>query len=81
MLLEPDTDLKVKHGVISLLKHLAQAQSNRPILGRARILQKLAACGIFGEKADAVDSVQISAIGVAKHMSNANGACLACGPR
>ncbi|KAF7793031.1 hypothetical protein EIP86_004136 [Pleurotus ostreatoroseus] len=71
-LLEPEADLKVKHGVISLLKHLAQAQNNRSILGKAGIVQKLAACNVFGEKADVVDIVQISAIGVAKHLCNTN---------
>ena len=72
-LLAPETDIKVKHGVIGLLKHLAQAQSNRPILGHAGIIQRLAGCGVFGEKADVVEIVQISAIGVAKHMCNSNG--------
>ena len=72
-LLEPETDLKVKHGVIALLKHLAQAQGNRAVLGKAGIIQRLAICNVFSEKADVLDIVQISAIGVAKHMCNGNG--------
>ncbi|KAI0336426.1 hypothetical protein GY45DRAFT_1238667 [Cubamyces sp. BRFM 1775] len=69
-LLEPDTDIKVKHGVIGLLKHLAQSQGNRAALGQAGIIQKLAASQIWGEKADMVEIVQVAAIGVAKHMCN-----------
>ena len=72
-ILEPDTDIKVKHGTIALLKHLAQANSNRAVLGKAGILNKLGACNVFSTKTDMVDIVQISAIGVAKHMCNGNG--------
>ncbi|THG97815.1 hypothetical protein EW026_g4259 [Hermanssonia centrifuga] len=71
-LLEPETDIKVKHGVIGLLKHLSQTQSNRTILGNAGIMQKLATCQIWSEKADVVEIVQVAAIGVAKHMCNSN---------
>ncbi|KAI0637070.1 hypothetical protein C8Q77DRAFT_1095851 [Trametes polyzona] len=69
-LLEPDTDIKVKHGVIGLLKHLAQSQANRAALGQAGIIQRLAASQIWSEKADMVEIIQVAAIGVAKHMCN-----------
>jgi len=71
-LLEPSTDIKVKHGIVGLLKHLAQAQSNRAVLGEANIIQRLASCQIWGEKADMAERVQVSAIGIAKYMCNAN---------
>ena len=69
-LLEPDTDLKVKHGVIGLLKHLAQSQGCRPALGQAGVIPRLGNSQIWSEKADMVELVQVSAIGVAKHMCN-----------
>ncbi|KAI0781039.1 hypothetical protein BD413DRAFT_463594 [Trametes elegans] len=69
-LLEPSTDIKVKHGVIGLLKHLAQSQGNRAALGQAGIIQRLAASQIWSEKADMVEIIQVAAIGVAKHMCN-----------
>ncbi|KAI0361987.1 hypothetical protein OH77DRAFT_1389137 [Trametes cingulata] len=69
-LLEPDTDIKVKHGVIGLLKHLAQSPGNRAALGEAGIIQKLASSQIWSDKADMVEIIQVAAIGVAKHMCN-----------
>lgn len=72
-LLEPGTDIKVKHGVVGLLKHLAQSQNNRALLGEAGVIQKLASSQVWGEKADIAELVQVSAIGVAKHMCNGNG--------
>ncbi|KAG6832376.1 hypothetical protein H0H92_002644 [Tricholoma furcatifolium] len=74
-LLSPSTDIKVKHGVIALLKHLAQGSSFtiQSALGKAGIIRHIAASGIW-EKGDAmVDVVQLSAIGLVKHMANANG--------
>ncbi|KAG6911492.1 hypothetical protein DXG01_014566 [Tephrocybe rancida] len=76
-LLSPSTDIKVKHGVIALLKHLAQAPSSalaiHSALGRAEVVRRIAATGVWDEKADAMaDVVQLSAIGVAKHMASAN---------
>ncbi|KZT11398.1 uncharacterized protein LAESUDRAFT_734264 [Laetiporus sulphureus 93-53] len=69
-ILEPDTDIKVKHGVVGLLKHLAQSAGNRTALGKAQIIQKLASSQVWGEKADIAELVQVSAIGTAKHMCN-----------
>ncbi|PCH38246.1 hypothetical protein WOLCODRAFT_130785 [Wolfiporia cocos MD-104 SS10] len=71
-ILEPDTDIKVKHGVVGLLKHLAQSQGNRAAMGEAGIIQRLASSQVWGEKADIAEIVQVSAIGVAKHMCNGN---------
>ena len=69
-LLDPEADIKVKHGVIGLLKHLAQSQGCRAALGEAGIIQRLGASQIWSEKADMVEMVQVAAIGVAKHMCN-----------
>ena len=74
-ILEGNPDFKVKHGVISLLKNLAQSTSNRGPLGQAGIIARLADCGIFGEKSDMMEIIQVSAIGVAKHLCNGNGLC------
>ncbi|EMD38507.1 hypothetical protein CERSUDRAFT_113687 [Gelatoporia subvermispora B] len=71
-ILAPETDIKVKHGVVALLKHLAQSAGNRASLGEAGIIQYLAASGVWGETADIAEIVQVSAIGIAKHMCNGN---------
>lgn len=70
--------MKVKHGVMSLLKHLAQSSSHSSeihvTLSKAEVIQRVSESGIWDEKADAMaEVVQVSAIGVVKHMCNANG--------
>lgn len=70
--LTPETDIKVKHGVIGLLKHIAQTPSNRPVLGRANVLEKLRTSEVFREKADIAEIVQMSAINLAKHLCTNN---------
>lgn len=72
-ILEGNPDFKVKHGVIGLLKNLAQSTSNRAPLGEAGVIARLADCGIFGGKSDLMEIIQVSAIGVAKHLCNGNG--------
>lgn len=72
-ILKGDPDFKVKHGVIGLLKNLAQSTSNRTPLGQAGIIARLADCEIFGGKSDLMEIIQVSAIGVAKHLCNGNG--------
>lgn len=77
-LLSPSTDVKVKHGVIGLLKHLAQSSAQSQIvhaaLGSAGVVQHIAESGIWDEKADDIaEVVQVSAIGIVRHMCNANG--------
>ena len=74
-ILESNPDFKVKHGVIGLLKNLAQSTSNRAPLGQAGIIARLADCGIFEDKSDMMEIIQVSAIGVAKHLCNGNGSC------
>ncbi|TFY83894.1 hypothetical protein EWM64_g117 [Hericium alpestre] len=69
-LLSPEADLKVKHGVIGLLRHLAYAAPTRGPLGRAGIIQRLVASGIFTDTSPMAEMVQLSAIGIAKHLSN-----------
>jgi hypothetical protein len=75
--LSPQTDIKVKHGVIGLLKHLAQSSAhsseNHVTLGSAGVVQKISESGIWDERADAMaEVVQVGAIGVVKYMCNAN---------
>lgn len=72
-LLAPNLDIKVKHGIIGLLKHLSQSQGCRAALGEAGILERLATAQIWGEKTDMIEIIQISGIGVTKHMCNGNG--------
>jgi hypothetical protein len=77
-LLSPSADIKVKHGVLGLLKHLSQASAQSSLiqtsLGNAEVVRYITESGIWDEKADAMaEIVQLSAIGVVKHMCNANG--------
>ena len=72
-LLSPATDVKLKHGVIGLLKHLSQssAQSvlNRTALSNAGIIERIAASGVWDDRGDVMaDIVQVNAIGVVKHL-------------
>jgi len=74
-LLSPATDLKLKHGVIGLLKHLSQTsvQSviNRTALNSAGIIECIVASGIWDDRGDVMaDIVQVNAIGVVKHLCN-----------
>jgi hypothetical protein len=61
------------HGVLALLKHLAQSTPNRAPLGKAGVIDRLATCQIWADKADMAELVQVSAIGIAKHLCNGNG--------
>ena len=72
-ILESKPDFKVKHGVIGLLKNLAQSTSNRAPLGQAGIIARLTDCGIFEDTSDFMEIIQVSAIGVVKHLCNGNG--------
>jgi len=67
-LLRPETDFKVKHGIIGLLKHLAYATPARSSLGEAGIIKRLVTSNIFQPTADVVEMVQVNAIGVIKHL-------------
>lgn len=71
-LITPETDIKVMHGVLGLLKHLSQTASNRAPLGQAGVIGRLASCQIWADKADMAEVVQVSAIGIAKHLCNGN---------
>jgi hypothetical protein len=77
-LLSPSTDIKLKHGIIGLLKHLAQSSPQSYLihtaLGNAGVVESIAKSGVWDEKTDAMaEVVQVSAIGVVKHLCNANG--------
>lgn len=76
--LSPTTDIKVKHGVIGLLKHLAQSSANssanRAALSESGVVQRLVNSGIWDQRGDAMaEVVQIGAIGVVKHLCNGSG--------
>ncbi|KIM29117.1 hypothetical protein M408DRAFT_329123 [Serendipita vermifera MAFF 305830] len=69
-LLTVEADIKVKHAVAGLLKNLAQASSNRRPLGQSGILEQFTRSQVWGEGCDMAETVQVSAIGVAKHLCN-----------
>ncbi|SJL00348.1 uncharacterized protein ARMOST_03661 [Armillaria ostoyae] len=75
-LLSPAIDIKLKHGIIGLLKHMAQASLSPDIhmpLCEAGIVQSVSRSGVWDEKTDKMgEVVQLSAIGVVKHMCGAN---------
>ncbi|KAJ1309709.1 hypothetical protein OPQ81_006474 [Rhizoctonia solani] len=68
----PATDMKVKHGVLGLLKHLAQPVPNKMVLGDAGILEALSTSGIWDSESDRAEAVQASAVGIAKHLCMGN---------
>lgn len=65
--------MKVKHGVISLLKHLAYAPASRAPLGEAGIVSRIIESNIFKDTSDIVETIQMSAIGTVKHLCTNNG--------
>ncbi|KAF8507234.1 hypothetical protein JB92DRAFT_2735750 [Gautieria morchelliformis] len=71
-LLDVQVDIKVKHGALSLLKHLSQSPQNRATLGEVGILERLTTSEIWFENSDMAEIVQLSAIGTAKHLCTAN---------
>jgi hypothetical protein len=73
----PSTDIKLKHGIIGLLKHLAQFSKISPIiptsLAQVDIIGRIATSGVWDNRSDAMaDVIQLNAIGVAKHMCNSS---------
>jgi hypothetical protein len=72
-LLKPDADIKVKHAVTGLLKNLAQSSANRKPLGQSGILEQLVHSKLWEDGCDMAETVQISAIGAAKHLCNGDG--------
>jgi hypothetical protein len=82
-LLGPNTDIRLKHGVIGLLKNLAQACAHSAEISsfftKANIAQKLIHSRVWAVDNDPMaEIVQIRAIGVAKHLCNASGT-IQCG--
>ncbi|KAJ7740657.1 hypothetical protein DFH07DRAFT_838644 [Mycena maculata] len=76
-LLSPSTDIKVKHGVIGLLKHLAQSCAQSAVIHdallKAEVVRRVSRSGVWDVKTDEMaDIVQVSAIGIVKYMCNAN---------
>lgn len=76
-LLSPSSDIKMKHGVIGLLKHIAQSKPGSPainsILDEVNTIQRIAECQILEERPDPMTSiVQLSAIGLTKHLCSSS---------
>ncbi|KAM6500561.1 hypothetical protein JOM56_003575 [Amanita muscaria] len=72
-LLSPSSDIKMKHGVLSLLKHMVQAKPGSPFmtstLSQANTIQRVVECRIWDEVPNPMTSiVQLTAIGLAKHL-------------
>jgi len=75
-IMSPSTDIKLKHGILGLLKHLAQSATLSPVisdaLAKAGVVQRVAESGIWDEGIDRMAmTVQLNAIGVVKHLCNA----------
>jgi hypothetical protein len=75
------SDIRLKHGVVSLLKHLAQSSVHSPeniaALGHAGVVKCLANSHIWDESVDPmVEVVQVGAIGVVKHLCIGSGRLL-----
>jgi hypothetical protein len=77
-LLGPNVDIKVKHGVIGLLKNLSQGCTQSfqiaSALTDAGVVRKLGCSKVWAEDNDPMaEVVQVRAIGVVKNLCNANG--------
>ncbi|KAH7096110.1 hypothetical protein BKA62DRAFT_720713 [Auriculariales sp. MPI-PUGE-AT-0066] len=70
--LSPSTDLKIKHGVLGLLKNVAHAQRTRATLGDAGLIEAIAASRVWTREADFAEIVQLNAIGIVKHLCTGN---------
>ncbi|KAF9005608.1 hypothetical protein BDQ17DRAFT_1240132 [Cyathus striatus] len=73
----PSVDVKMKHAILGLLKHLAQSaslsQTIRTSLAEVKIVERISSSGIWDEKSDAMaDIVQLNAIGVVKHLCSSS---------
>lgn len=71
-LLKAETNIKLKHGCIGLLKHLAQPAPNKVILGDAGLPQALVDSRVWTREGDIAEPVQFGAVGVAKHLTYEN---------
>lgn len=83
-LVAPSFDMRVRHGVVGLLKHLAQssAQSpeNRKIIEDEGVIPAIVASGIWDDTKDALaEVVQINAFGIVKYLCNGSGKYSQCG--
>jgi hypothetical protein len=73
----PSTDVKLKHGILGLLKHIAQSANLSPIIPKAlaesHVVERINESEIWDEGADQMAIIlQLNAIGVVKHLCNAD---------
>ena len=74
-LLEPSADIKLKHGVLGLFKNLVQVPPAREPLGRSGLIEAICRSKVWEREADMADIVQLSAIGITKHLVTSNSEC------
>ncbi|PWZ02260.1 hypothetical protein BCV70DRAFT_210422 [Testicularia cyperi] len=65
-LLSQATDIKVAHGLVSLLKNLSIPTSNKTVIGRLRVVD--AVIPFMGKDRDMVQPLQFGTVGLLKHL-------------
>ncbi|PPR03530.1 hypothetical protein CVT24_007016 [Panaeolus cyanescens] len=73
--LSSSTDIKVKHGILGFLKHIAQFSRLSPKVPASfletHLIHRLIGSSIWDERSDVMaDIIQLNAIGIAKHLCN-----------
>ncbi|KAL7420827.1 hypothetical protein Q5752_004780 [Cryptotrichosporon argae] len=66
--LDPATPVLAQHALVGLLRNLAIPPPNKAVLGRAGVIEALAAMEVWGERTDITGSVQGGAVGVVKNL-------------
>lgn len=61
-------DLKLKNGVVGLLKNLAVTPPLRDVLGQMGVVEALANSGVWNTSADMAETVQVFSISAIKHL-------------
>lgn len=77
-LLRPGTDIKLMHGALGILKHLAQTSTSQFALTDANIIEKLVKSQLWSERVDMAETVQQLGIGTAKHLCTNNCMSISC---
>lgn len=74
-MIAPTYDLRVRHGVLGLLKHLTQSSNqsleNRKLIEDQGVIAAIVKSGIWDDTKDALaEVVQMNAFGIVKHLCN-----------